>query len=72
MTILDRLNSGELHAAARRRRPDCVDATGNVHATPQRAAFVNWLIANPTPDDDPRNWPADYRAAYHANYAPRR
>jgi len=46
MDILDRLNSGSLHAAARNQRPDCVDAKGNIHCSPERARFVDWVAEN--------------------------
>ena len=46
MNILDRLNSGELHAAARTKRPDCVDGLGNIHGSAERASFVDWVAEN--------------------------
>lgn len=46
MSILDQLNSGELHAKARKSRPECVDALGNVHCSAERAAFVDWVSEN--------------------------
>lgn len=45
MQITDLLNSGALHEAARKRRPDCVDVNGNVHRSPERAEFVSWVIS---------------------------
>jgi hypothetical protein len=44
MDILAQLNSGALHAKARTARPDCVDSQGNVHHSPERAAYVTWRI----------------------------
>lgn len=44
MDILAKLNSGALHAAARAARPDCVDSKGNVHSSPERAAYASWRI----------------------------
>jgi len=46
MNIIDQLNSGALHAKARATRPDCVDAAGNIHCSPDRAKFVDWVRAN--------------------------
>ena len=44
--IIDRLNSGELHAAARVKRSECVDHLGNIHGSAARAAFVDWVSKN--------------------------
>ena len=46
MDIIDKLNSGELHAAARIKRPECVDRLGNIHVSAERAAFVDWVSEN--------------------------
>lgn len=46
MSILGKLESGELHAKARATRPDCVDNLGNIHSTPERAEFVSWYNEN--------------------------
>lgn len=70
-SILDRLNSGELHAAARRSRPECVDAKGNIHCSPERASFVNWLAKmTPIYGDDINGWPKLPRDEYRARYVP--
>jgi len=71
MSIVDRLNSGELHAAARKRRPDCVDAKGTIHCSPERAAFVNWLDKmRGIYGEDVKAWPPIPRAEYAARYVP--
>ena len=71
MSILDRLNSGELHAAARATRPDCVDATGNIHKTPERARFVDWRAEQVAAHGrDVEAWPAKKRAEYARRYVP--
>jgi hypothetical protein len=46
MNIIDKLNSGELHAVARINRPNCVDHLGNIHVSAERAAFVDWVSEN--------------------------
>lgn len=70
-SVLDRLNSGDIHAAARNRRPDCVDAKGNIHTSPERARFVNWLDKmRATYGSDVEAWPAIPRAEYEARYVP--
>jgi len=43
MDIIELLNSGKLHQAARERRPECVDRDGNIHVSAERAAFVDWV-----------------------------
>lgn len=71
MNITDLLNSGALHAAARERRPECVDRTGNVHGSAERAQFVDWRDAQKaTHGNDVSAWPADARAEYAARYVP--
>lgn len=46
MDILAKLNSGELHAKARKERPECVDGLGNIHCSKERAEFVDWIAVN--------------------------
>lgn len=46
MTLLEKLNSGALHAKARATRPECVDAKGNIHCSPERARFVDWVATH--------------------------
>lgn len=46
MDILAKLNSGELHARSRKDRPECVDNLGNIHCSPERARFVDWVAEN--------------------------
>lgn len=71
MTILEKLNSGELHRAARQRRPECVDRFGGIHVTPERARFINWVSRKKeTLGDDVRSWPEADRAEYEAHYVP--
>ena len=71
MDILDYLNSGQLHAAARKRNPDCVDAKGNIHTTPERARFVDWRDRmKGLYGDDVKAWPPIPREEYAARYAP--
>ena len=71
MNILDRLNAGDLHRAARTARPDCVDALGNIHNTPARAAFVDWATeAKAIHGQDVGKWPEPMRAEYAARYVP--
>lgn len=73
MNILDKLNSGELHAKARAARPDCVDATGGIHNTPERARFVDWAReAKNVCGENVAGWPSDIRAEYDARYVPSR
>lgn len=73
MTIIDRLNSGELHQAARASRPDCVDATGGIHHTPERARFVDWARkVKATHGANTSEWPEGIRAEYAARYTPAR
>jgi len=70
-SITDRLNSGAIHAAMHARHPDRVDAKGNLHCTPERAEFVNWL-------DKMRclygasvaDWPQTARDEYARRYVP--
>tara|TARA_Y100000310_G_scaffold300671_1_gene336529 strand:+ start:172 stop:393 length:222 start_codon:yes stop_codon:yes gene_type:complete len=71
MNIIDRLNSGELHSAARADRPECVDGLGNIHATPERAAFVDWRRDMAAEHgDNPADWPEEHRAEYERRYVP--
>ena len=71
MTIIDRLNAGEFHDAARKRNPDCVDAKGNIHATPERARFVNWREKmKGLYGDDVKAWPPIARDEYTVRYVP--
>lgn len=71
MSIIDRLNSGALHAAARARRPDCVDGNGNIHVSPERARFADWLRRMKTIyGDDVAEWPPIPRAEYARKYVP--
>lgn len=71
MDITDMLNSGTLHDNARKRHPDCVDNTGNIHVTPERAQFVNWLNATRAIHGfDVKAWPASQRAEYAKRYVP--
>ena len=71
MDILDRLNSGDLHAAARNQRPDCVDAKGNIHTSPERARFVDWLDEmRAIYGQDVEAWPPTPRAEYEERYVP--
>jgi len=66
MDILERLNSGQLHATARKRRPDCVDQHGNVHRSPERRLFVDFSIDTKRDHgDDHELWPDAVRAEYH-------
>jgi hypothetical protein len=62
MSILDRLNSGEIHAKARAARPNNVDALGNVHISPSRAVFIDWRSSMSSIHGiDPRQWPDSAR-----------
>ena len=71
MSIVDRLNSGEFHAAARRDRPDCVDAKGDIHISAERAVFVNWLDKmRGVYGADVAEWPPIPRAEYERRYVP--
>lgn len=71
MNILDRLNSGQLHAQARASRSDCVDAKGNIHVSAERARFVDWLnSAKLINGDDVNQWNAKAKSEYKARYVP--
>lgn len=72
MSIIDRLNSGRLHAAARQSRPECVDSLGNIHASPERARFVDWRrkVAR-LYGDDVAGWPVCARDEYAKRYVSR-
>lgn len=71
MNIIDRLNSGELHQAARKRRPDCIDAVGNVHRSPERRAFVDWRAGMDNRyGTNRREWPESVRAELERRYVP--
>lgn len=71
MNILDRLNSGELHALARTSRPDCVDAKGNIHHSAARAQFVDWMdCIKADHGQDHRSWPVTIRQEYRNRYVP--
>lgn len=71
MTITDMLNSGAIHASARNRKPDCVDAVGNIHTSAERALFVNWLAKmRGIYGADVASWPPIARAEYEARYVP--
>lgn len=71
MNITELLNSGALHRAARAARPSCVDCMGNIHASPERAAFVNWLHhARGQYGENTRDWPSPMRAEYAVRYVP--
>jgi hypothetical protein len=73
ISIIDKLNSGQLHAQARKSRPDCVDAKGNIHASPERARFVNWYFKMvQIYSDDVANWPSCARDEYKVRYVPSR
>ena len=70
-SILERLNSGQIHADARKRKPDCVCNRGNIHATPDRARFVNWLYRmKDMYGDDVQSWPEIARKEYATKYVP--
>lgn len=63
MNILEQLTSGALHAKARSARPDCVDTKGNIHNSPERAQFVDWLSdAKATWGDDTTLWTKTQKA----------
>jgi hypothetical protein len=69
MLILDRLKSGQLHDEARKDRPDCVCSRGNIHSSPERAAFVSWV--NDQSDSygaDVKGWPKSGRHEYRKRY----
>jgi len=69
MDILAKLNSGALHAAARNRRPDCVDARGNLHTSPERAAYVNWRNAMAREyGSEPAEWPPEIQRELERRY----
>lgn len=69
MSIVDKLNSGALHRSARLARPDCVDLKGNIHASPERARFVSWVIRmKKLYGSDARTWPEIARAEYRRKY----
>jgi len=68
MTILEKLNSGALHAKARIDRPDCVDANGSIHASPERASFVDWRTAMVNSHGDVSGWSAELKAEYAAKH----
>jgi hypothetical protein len=68
MNILEKLNSGALHARSRLDRPDCVDAKGSIHASPERAAFVNWRTATVNSHGDVSGWSAELKAEYAAKH----
>ena len=70
MTIIDKLNSGALHAAARAKRPECVDRKGNIHHSPLRAEFINWLMPMKDRYGEVEDWPYELRAEYRARYVP--
>lgn len=71
MNILDRLNSGELHQRARAAHPDRVSADGSIHASADRARFVDWMNGQKaTHGDNVRDWPAPIVAEYDARYVP--
>lgn len=71
MNILDQLNSGAIHAVARASRPDCVDASGNIHVTPERARFVSWkLRMSEMYGATVSEWPQAARDEYAAKYVP--
>lgn len=70
-SIIDRLNNGSLHAAARARRPECVDAKGNIHVTADRASFVNWLDKmRAIYGSEISEWPQIPRDEYKHRYVP--
>lgn len=69
--LLTALNSGAMHEKARQARPECVDAQGNIHATPERARFVDWYAERRAEwGDSPANWTCKQRAEYERRYAP--
>ena len=71
MSIIDRLNSGEIHAAARKRNPERVDAKGNTHVTSERARFVEWVDRmRAVYGDDVKAWPSAPRTEYARRYVP--
>lgn len=70
-SIIDRLNSGELHAAARARRPDCVDRNGNIHRSPERRDFVEFMLdVKAEHGDDHNHWPRAVKREYRERYVP--
>lgn len=69
MDILEKLNSGALHSAARSARPECVDMVGNIHRSAERADFVNWLMgAKKCNGSDTAKWTESQRAEYASRY----
>lgn len=70
-SILDRLNAGEFHRAARAARPDCVDSRGNIHRNAARAAFADWCEEmRGIHGADSHAWPVAIREEYRARYVP--
>ena len=68
MNILEKLTSGALHAKARIDRPDCVDAKGSIHASPDRAAFVDWRSAMVNSHGDVSGWSTELKSEYAAKH----
>ena len=69
--ITARLNSGALHAAARRRNPDRVCDQGNIHHSTERALFVRWRNKmKRIYGADVREWPPLARTEYRNRYVP--
>lgn len=71
LSILDKLNSGELHAKQRAQRPECVCDRGSIHGSAARAQFLNWLYPMMAEHgDNVRAWPSGPKAEYDARYFP--
>ena len=71
MSILEQLNSGALHQQARAANPHCVDASGNVHRTPERADFIDWRAEMVREyGNNARQWPADLQVELVTRWAP--
>lgn len=71
MSILEKLNSGAFHNAARAKNPDCVDAVGNIHKSAERARFVDWRAEQVAAHGrDVEAWPVKKRVEYARRYVP--
>lgn len=67
--MIDKLNSGQLHIAARTSRPDCLDTKGNIHGSPARALFKSWTYKmHDLYGDDVSQWPKVAKDEYARKY----
>ncbi len=70
MNVIDMLNSGRLHQAAREQNPDRVCRRGNIHTSAARARFVDWLADRRAAlgIEAVSDWPEADRAEYRKRY----